>query len=150
MISNVRIGQVVLFLEERKSKVIGSSEVYTYVHRGIVKDIRQETLGINPLRVHTTVTLECPKLPERFVQRPVSQIYANVDEIYRMEKISNGEIDIRDVYRNEIKSIKNLMVFIFSHDMEMRENNPARTVALEKAQELLGMDLIGLIGALEI
>lgn len=147
--NNIKIGQAVLFLGE-KFKVSESGTMRSYIYRGIVTDIQQKTLGINPLRVHTTVTLECSKLPERFVQKPISQIYANYDEIQRMVKVSNGEIDIRDDYRNEIKSIKDLMVFMFSHDMEMRENNPARTVALERAQELLGMDLISLIGAIEI
>ena len=149
MIKNVKIGQNVLFFGE-KFKINEKGAMRSYIYRGVVSDIRQETLGVNPLRVHTTVTIECPKLPERFVQKPISQIYSSYNEIHRMVKVNNGEIDIRDDYRNEIKSIKDLMVFIFSHDMEMRENNPARTVAFEKAQELLGMDLNGLIGAIEI
>lgn len=148
MMKNVSIGQEVLFFGD---PVQDEKKVWrpTILH-GTVTDIKQEIVGANPLRVSTTVILECPKLPERFVQRPIRKIYANTSEIRREIQRANGELDERQIMRDEIKSVKDLLVFIFTHDMEMREGNPEREVAYEKAQELLGFDLNAVIGAIEV
>lgn len=148
MIKNVSIGQEVLFLGK---PVQNEKKVWCpTIDHGIVTDIKQETVGVNPLRVSTTVILECPNLRERFIQLPIRKIYANTSEIRREIQRINGELDERQIMRDEIKSIKDLLVFIFTHDMEMREGNPEREVAYEKAQELLGIDLNAVIGAIEV
>ena len=142
---NYAVGQTVYFEDNRSDRILC----------GTIKDIDQKTLSSSPLRVHTDVTIEYFKPEESCfpftTRRQPHRMFPSESECQRQIDIDCGRVDIREVYREEIKSVRDLMVFIFTHDMEWTDINPAREVALEKTKELLGYAYLdGLIGAIEV
>ena len=146
MLKNIAVGQVVYFEDHEKTR---------HILCGTVKNIEQETLSSSPLRVHTEVIIEYFK-PEvscfsYTTRRSPAFLFESRNDCERQMLIDSGELDIRYEYRNQIKSVKDLMVFIFSNDIIRNGKCAARDVALEKTKELLGYDHIdGLIGAIEV
>lgn len=146
MLKNIQVGQTVYFEDHVKEEKILC---------GVVENIEQETLCSSPLRVHTEVIITY-FMPERscfpiMTRRSPNGLFATEADCLRQIQIDKGLIDIREVYREEIKSVKDLMRFIFTHEISYREKNAATDVALEKAVELFGFDSTELIdGCIEV
>lgn len=142
---NISVGQTVYFEDHQSDRILC----------GTVTNIEQKTLSSSPLRVHTDITIEYFKPEESCfafkTHRQPHRLFASESDCQRQIDIDCGRVDIREVYREEIKSVQDLMVFIFTHDLERTDINPAREVALEKTKELFGYKhLDGLIGAIEV
>lgn len=140
---NISIGQTVYFEDHRSDRILC----------GTVSNIERKTLCSSPLRVSTDVIIDYVDASGRttFTRRQPHSLFASEADCQRQIDIDCGKLDIREVYREEIKSVRDLMVFIFTHDMEARRGNPAREVALEKTKGLMGYAHIdGLIGAIEV
>lgn len=137
MIRNYKNGDTVWFENPWKDAEVIS---------GVIRGVEQATLSVNPLRVHTDIIVEyfATSGPQqntmmKTVKSPVF-LFATQEECIRQMKIDTGEIDIRDVYRDEIRSVKDLMRFIFTQAIDKKQGNPAYEVALEKTIKLMGYD----------
>lgn len=148
MIKNYKHGDTVWFEHPFCDGVIVS---------GNIKNVEQQTLAVQPLRVHTDVIIEYysdigPRagLITSTVKSPAF-LFESESACLQQMKIDSGEIDIRDVYRAEIQSVKDLMIFIFTHDITARHENPAYEVALEQTARLLGFEHFDMmLGAIEV
>ena len=136
MLKEVYVGQTVYFKCHKTSGCIRC---------GTIRSVDKERLSSKHVRID--VYIDVKDAPYSGTRRSPASLFLTEQACRQQIKVDAGELDVREVYRKEIHSVKDLMAFIFSNDISRRENNAARDVALEKAEELFGYDISSLINA---
>ena len=89
--------------------------------------------------------IRCKVIPGT-TSRPIEDLHRSEKDCYDAIKAYSEKI--KNEYRQQIKTVDDLVIFLFNHDTNDCEcgDYEARAVAIEKAQELLGMSETRLLG----
>lgn len=116
MVKNVRVGDSV------------------YIYDGYVE--KAEVLAVYQRDKGEYLKLRC-QLMQNNTHRWASDVYRTQQEC--MQFLEEKSKATKEEYRNSIHTVEDLVKFLLTHNTD---NNTARAVAIEKAQELLNLDKI--------